>query len=195
MFVVKKSGKKESINLGKISKRIEKMTPGLDIEDEIIQMISGKVLGKCYENITTRKIDDILLQVLEENIDENKQIEALAARVAVSNLHKDTRSKFSSSMKLLHDNNKISDEVYEFIKENKTSLDNCIVGDRDFNYDLKTFKKISKELGMVGDKTVERVQYYILRQSLHTWKYDVDHVVRDYHMKSCNKDLLLSCIL
>lgn len=195
MFVIKKNGKKETLNVEKIYKRIEKMTPGINVDESLLRWFSEEVLARCYEDIPTREVDKILLQVLEGNLDKNKQIEVLAARVAVSNLHRDTRRKFSSSMKLLHDNNRLSDEEYDIVQEHKTFFDSCIVGDRDFNFDLNTFKEISKELEIVGDKTAERVQHYILRQSLHNWKSDVNHVVEDYHRISCDKNLLLSCIV
>jgi len=195
MFVIKRNGKRETLNVDKIYRRIEVMTPGLKVKDKQIRQISKQVFSQCYEDILTRDVDGIILRVLGEKIDGNKQLDKLATRLAVSNLHRDTRRRFSSSMKLLHDNKKIDDEEYDIIKENKESLDNIIVCDRDFDFDFKTFQELSKKLESVEGRVVERIQYYVLRHALHMWKSDIDHMIEEYHKVSCDRDLVLSCML
>lgn len=69
----------------------------------------------------------------------------LAARIAISNLHKETKKQFSHVIEDLYNyvnpkNNKpagmISKEVYDIVKANAETLDSAILYTRDFNYNL-----------------------------------------------------------
>lgn len=73
----------------------------------------------------------------------------LAARIAVSNLHKETKKTFSEVMVDLHQmvnqatglhTPMISDYHIEIIKKNADRLNSAIIYDRDFGYNYFGFK-------------------------------------------------------
>ncbi len=73
----------------------------------------------------------------------------LAARIAISNLHKESKKEFSSVMRDLYNlldkkSGKlcpmISDKCMDIIEANKERLNSAIVYDRDFNYNYFGFK-------------------------------------------------------
>ena len=90
----------------------------------------------------------------------------LAARIAVSNLHKTTSKSFSNTMKRLYtyidpktgeSASLISTDVYGLIKKNAALLDSSIIYDRDFSYDYFGFKTLERSYLMRLDgKVVER---------------------------------------
>ena len=77
----------------------------------------------------------------------------LAARIAVSNLHKETKKVFSQVMDDLYQyinphlnrhSPLISSEVYEIIMANAEVLNSAIIYDRDYNYNFFGFKTLEK---------------------------------------------------
>lgn len=97
----------------------------------------------------------------------------LAARIAVSNLHKETKKQFSSVMEDLynfinpHTNAHaplISQEVYDIIKANEERLNSAIIYDRDYNYNYFGFKTLEKSYLMkIDGVVVERPQHMLMR--------------------------------
>ncbi|EMS59885.1 Ribonucleoside-diphosphate reductase large subunit [Triticum urartu] len=119
---------------------------------------------------------------------------SLAARIAVSNLHKNTMKSFSETVKVMytHFNERsglmaplIADDVYEIIMKNATRLDSEIIYDRDFDYDFFGFKTLERSyLLKVGGKVVERPQHMLMRVSVGIHKDDIESAVKTYHMMS-----------
>jgi len=89
----------------------------------------------------------------------------LAARIAVSNLHKQTKDSFAeviSDLRNYVDGNGrqaplISEEVYEIVIANKEALEKAIDYKRDLNYDYFGFKTLEKSyLLKLHNKIAER---------------------------------------
>jgi len=89
----------------------------------------------------------------------------LAARIAVSNLHKQTKDSFVeviSDLRNYIDGNGrqaplISEEVYEIVIANKEALEKAIDYKRDLNYDYFGFKTLEKSyLLKLHNKIAER---------------------------------------
>lgn len=88
----------------------------------------------------------------------------LAARIAVTNLHKKTVTKFSDCVEKLYryvgNNNEnaslIATDVYEVVQKNKELLDKTIVTKRDWDYDFFGYKTLERAyLLKVEGKIVE----------------------------------------
>ncbi|TVU27835.1 hypothetical protein EJB05_19336 [Eragrostis curvula] len=119
---------------------------------------------------------------------------SLAARIAVSNLHKNTLKSFSETAKVLFTNRDersglmaplIADDVYLIIMKNAARLDSEIIYDRDFDYDYFGFKTLERSyLLKVGGNVVERPQHMLMRVSVGIHKDDIESAVRTYHMMS-----------
>ena len=119
----------------------------------------------------------------------------LAARIAVSNLHKDTLKSFSDTCKLLYTyiNPKtnqtapmVSNEVYQFISDNKATLNAAIVYDRDYSYDYFGFKTLERSyLLRINKKVVERPQHMLMRVSAGIHCGDIQRTIHTYELMSC----------
>ena len=76
----------------------------------------------------------------------------LAARIAVTNLHKRTSEVFSECIEKLYryvGNNGesaklIADDVYEVVQKHKDTLNNAIIKKRDWDYDFFGYKTLER---------------------------------------------------
>ncbi|MBG39014.1 MAG: ribonucleoside-diphosphate reductase, partial [Cryomorphaceae bacterium] len=143
MYVVKRDGSKEAIKFDKITARIVKMCYGLDhlVSPEAVTM---KVIESIFDGITTTGLDKLAAEVAITKTIEHPDYALLASRIAVSNLHKETKNNFSEVMNDLYNyidpltgENAalLSDEVYSIVMGNQELFDSSIVYDRDFKYD------------------------------------------------------------
>jgi ribonucleoside-diphosphate reductase subunit M1 len=118
----------------------------------------------------------------------------LAARIAVSNLHKQTKKQWSSVVSDLYHyvnpkNDRlspmISKETYECVMRHKDELDSAIVYDRDFNYQYFGFKTLERSyLLKLNGKIVERPQHMIMRVAVGIWGDKIENVIETYNYMS-----------
>ena len=118
----------------------------------------------------------------------------LAARIAVSNLHKQTKKQWSAVVSDLYHyvnpkNSRaspmISKETYECVMRHKEELDSAIVYDRDFQYQYFGFKTLERSyLLKIDGKIVERPQHMIMRVSVGIWGDDIERVLETYNLMS-----------
>ncbi|MBT8264635.1 MAG: ribonucleoside-diphosphate reductase subunit alpha, partial [Muriicola sp.] len=118
----------------------------------------------------------------------------LAARISVSNLHKNTKKSFSETMKDLYEyvNPRtgkkaplLSDEVYKVITENADKLDSTIIYNRDFGYDYFGFKTLERSyLLKLNGQIAERPQHMLMRVSIGIHLNDLDSAMETYELMS-----------
>lgn len=118
----------------------------------------------------------------------------LAARIAVSNLHKQTKKQWSSVVSDLYHyvnprNSRaspmIAKETYECVMRHKEELDSAIVYDRDFNYQYFGFKTLERSyLLKLDGKIAERPQHMIMRVAVGIWGDNVERVIETYNLMS-----------
>merc|ERR1712165_698977 len=118
----------------------------------------------------------------------------LAARIAVSNLHKETKKRFSDvvtdlfSMTCPKTGKKIpmiSEKHFKIIQDNKERLDSAIVYDRDFEYQYFGFKTLERSyLLKINGKVVERPQQMLMRVSVGIHGEDIEAAVETYDLLS-----------
>ena len=118
----------------------------------------------------------------------------LAARIAVSNLHKQTKKQFSSVIEDLYHyvNPKngraapmISKKVYEIVMKHADDLNSAIVYDRDFNYQYFGFKTLERSyLLRINGKVAERPQHMIMRVAVGIHMDDIEAAIETYNMMS-----------
>lgn len=118
----------------------------------------------------------------------------LAARIAVSNLHKQTKKQWSSVVSDLYHyvnpkNSRaspmIAKETYECVMRHKEELDSAIVYDRDFNYQYFGFKTLERSyLLKLDGKIVERPQHMIMRVAVGIWGDNIERVLETYNYMS-----------
>jgi ribonucleoside-diphosphate reductase alpha chain len=118
----------------------------------------------------------------------------LAARISVSNLHKNTKKSFSETMKDLYEyvNPRtgkkaplLSDEVYKVVAENAEILDSTIIYNRDFGYDYFGFKTLERSyLLKINGKIAERPQHMLMRVAVGIHLNDLESAIETYELMS-----------
>lgn len=118
----------------------------------------------------------------------------LAARIAISNLHKETKKQFSETITMLRVMSQgktgkpmpmISEEVYDIVMANKDRLDAAIVYNRDFNYNYFGFRTLERSyLLKIDGKVVERPQHMLMRVAVGIHKNDIDAAIETYNLMS-----------
>ena len=118
----------------------------------------------------------------------------LAARIAVSNLHKQTKKQFSSVVSDLYHyiNPKtqkhspmISKETYECVQRHAEEFNSAIVYDRDFNYQYFGFKTLERSyLLKIGKQVAERPQHMLMRVAVGIHGDDIEKAVETYNLMS-----------
>jgi ribonucleoside-diphosphate reductase subunit M1 len=118
----------------------------------------------------------------------------LAARIAVSNLHKQTKKQFSAVVSDLFQyvnpkNNKpspmISQGTYNTVMKYAEELNSAIVYDRDFNYQYFGFKTLERSyLLRINGKVAERPQHMIMRVAVGIHGDDIEAAIQTYNLMS-----------
>lgn len=193
MYVVKRDGRKEAVKFDKITARIVKMCYGLDalVSPEMIAM---KVIEGLYDGVKTTDLDNLAAEVSASKTLDHPDYALLASRIAVSNMHKNTKKVFSEVVEDLYNyidpktNQKasmIADDVYEVVQNNKAFLDSNVIYDRDFRYDYFGFKTLERSyLLKIDGKIAERPQHMLMRVSLGIHKGDIEQVIKTYNLLS-----------
>lgn len=194
MLVVKRDGRRESVKFDKITSRIEKLCYGLDMNYIEPIDIAKKVINGIYDGVTTVELDNLAAETTASMTTKHPDFAKLAARIAISNLHKVTSKSFSNTMKRLYtyvdpktgeNAPLISKEVYGVIKKNAALLDSSIIYDRDFSYDYFGFKTLERSYLMKADgKIVERPQHLLMRVAVGIHMDDMEAAIETYNLLS-----------
>jgi ribonucleoside-diphosphate reductase alpha chain len=193
MYVVKRDGRKEAVKFDKITARIIKMCYGLDplVSPEAVAM---KVIEGIFDGVTTTELDNLAAEVAAAKTIDHPDYALLASRIAVSNLHKETKKTFSEVMQDMYQYidpktneaaSLLADDVYEIIMNNKELLDSSIIYDRDFRYDYFGFKTLTRSYLMrLNGKIAERPQQMLMRVAVGIHKEDVQSAIKTYNLMS-----------
>ena len=194
MLVIKRDGHRESVKFDKITARIEKLCYGLDSKFVNPVEVAMKVINGLYDGVSTLELDNLAAEIAATLTTKHPDFAKLAARIAVSNLHKVTSKSFSNTMKRLYtyvdpktgeNAPLISKETWKVIKENAAELDEAIIYDRDFGYDYFGFKTLERSYLMkIDGKVVERPQHLLMRVAVGIHGEDIPAAVETYHLLS-----------
>jgi ribonucleoside-diphosphate reductase alpha subunit len=194
MQVIKRSGKKEAVHFDKVTSRVMKLSYGLQLKSEDIIEIAKKVVSGIFNNVSTTELDNLAAETAASFTTKHPDFAVLAARIAVSNLHKNTKKSFSQTAELMYhyiDTKTnapaplLADDIYALIQEHADLLDAAIIYERDFNFDFFGFKTLEKSyLLKVNGKIVERPQHMFMRVALGIHKADIDAAIETYNLMS-----------
>jgi len=193
MNVIKRDGHKEPVMFDKITARIKKLCYGLnELVDPV--KVAMRVIEGLYDGVTTSELDNLAAEVAATMTVSHPDYAILAARVSVSNLHKNTKKSFSEVMTDLYEyvNPRtgkkaplLSDEVYQVIKDNAEMLDSAIIYNRDFNYDYFGFKTLERSyLLKLNGQIAERPQHMLMRVSVGIHLNDLAAAKETYELMS-----------
>jgi ribonucleotide reductase alpha subunit len=194
MLVVKRDGRRESVKFDKITARIEKLCYGLDPKFVNPVEVAMKVINGLYDGVSTQELDNLAAEIAATLTTRHPDFAKLAARIAVSNLHKTTSKSFSNTMKRLYQHVDpktnanaplISRETWKIIKEHAAELDGAIIYDRDFSYDYFGFKTLERSYLMkIDGKIVERPQHMLMRVAVGIHGEDIPSAIETYNLLS-----------
>lgn len=193
MYVVKRDGKREPVMFDKITARVRKLCYGLNTLVDPIK-ISMRVIEGIYDGVSTSELDNLAAEIAATLTTTHPDFAKVAARIAVSNLHKNTKKSFSETMKDLHEYvnprtgkkaSMIADDVYKIIEENADKLDSTIIYNRDFGYDFFGFKTLERSyLLKINGHIVERPQHMLMRVAVGIHLNDIDAAIETYELMS-----------
>ncbi|KAF7297635.1 Ribonucleoside-diphosphate reductase [Mycena kentingensis (nom. inval.)] len=186
--------RKEKVLFDKITTRVEKLIYGLDQNYVDPIEVTQKVVAGVYNGITTIELDNLAAETAAYLTTKHPDYAILAARISVSNLHKQTKKSFSQVISDLYTfvNPKtgrsaslISKETYETVMANAQTLDAAIIYNRDFNYQYFGFKTLERSyLLRLNGRVVERPQHMIMRVAVGIHGNDIDRVLETYELMS-----------
>uniref|UniRef100_A0A2K5K1C7 Ribonucleoside-diphosphate reductase large subunit n=1 Tax=Colobus angolensis palliatus TaxID=336983 RepID=A0A2K5K1C7_COLAP len=152
-------GRQERVMFDKITSRIQKLCYGLNMDFVDPAQITMKVIQGLYSGVTTVELDTLAAETAATLTTKHPDYAILAARIAVSNLHKETKKVFSDVMEDLYNyinphNGKhspmVAKSTLDIVLANKDRLNSAIIYDRDFSYNYFGFK-VNNGFQVCGD--------------------------------------------
>ena len=193
MYVLKRDGRKEAVRFDKVTARIQKLAYGLSEHVDPF-LVAQKVIEGIYDGVTTTELDNLAAETAASLTTRHPDYALLASRIAISNLHKNTKKSFSQTMKDLYEyidphTNKtaplIADDVFKIIWDNREVLDSTIIYDRDFGYDFFGFKTLEKSyLLKINGQVAERPQHLLMRVAVGIHKENIEAAIETYNLMS-----------
>lgn len=192
MYVIKRNGNKQDVSFDKITIRIKALTYDLneDYVDPVI--IAQKVVSGVYKGISTSELDELTAETAAYMSTQHPDFSILAARISVSNLHKQTKNSFTETMTDLFNYNisgepapLISEKTLNITKKYTDIIEKTIDTSKDYTYDYFGFKTLMKSyLLRIDGKVVERPQYMLMRVAIGIYGEDIERVLDTYNLLS-----------
>ena len=193
MFVLKRDGKKEPVMFDKITARVRNMCYGLSSHVDPVK-VAMRVIEGLYDGVSTSELDNLAAETAATMTVQHPDYAKLAARIAVSNLHKNTKKVFSEVMADLYNyvNPRtgkkaplLSDETFNVIMANAEKIDSTIIYNRDFGYDYFGFKTLERSyLLKINGEIAERPQHMLMRVAIGIHQEDIDEAIETYELMS-----------
>ncbi len=194
MQVIKRSGKKEDVSFDKITARVKKLCYGLNSQFVEPLTIAKKVIQGLYDGVSTTELDNLAAETAATMASHHPDYALLAARIAVSNLHKNTAKSFSKTIKELYNYidpatgdaaGLISDFTHDIIQKYKDELDSAIIYDRDYDFDYFGFKTLERSyLLRTYGRVIERPQHLLMRAAVGIHGEDIQSAIVTYNLMS-----------
>lgn len=189
--VTKRNGKQEPVHLDKILDRIQQQTYGLDQKWIVPFEVAQKVIDGITPGVRTSVLDQLAMETAASLATKHPDYSILAARIAITSLHKETKKSFSETVKDLYEyiNPKtekhspiVSKNFFELVQKNADDLDSAIIHSRDHNFDYFGYKTLEKSyLLKINGKVAERPQYMYMRTAIQIWGDNIEKVIQTYN--------------
>jgi ribonucleoside-diphosphate reductase alpha chain len=190
MQVVKRDGKREPVSFVKIEWRLSKLSSGLSVD---ATSVAQKIIASVKDGISTTELDELAAQTAAAMSATHPDYGVFAARIAVSNLHKNVPPEFGAVCASLHSYRRggehaplVSDELLELSEKYEHEIETALCHDRDYeSYDYFGFKTLERSyLLRVDDKPAERPQHMLMRVALGIHGEDVHGALESYDLMS-----------
>lgn len=193
MQVIKRDGRKEEVSFDKVLERIRRAADGLAVNPTAI---AQQVLIQIYDGVKTTELDDLTCQLSASLTTTHPDYGTLAARVAVSNHHKNTEPNFTAVVRALSSQTTaqrkdtfsyVSQDILAICEKHGDVIDARIDHQRDYLFDYFGFKTLEKSYLLKDSrgKVLERPQHLWMRVSLAMWgSVDLERAFETYDMMS-----------
>ena len=194
MQVVKRNGDVEAVSFDKVLNRIQSASDGLDVNPTLI---AQRTLLRIYDGVKTSELDELAAQLSISLMTTNPDYGTLAARLAISNHHRNTSNRFTDVIhELSHQTLQktgetlcnISQELIDICEQHGDAINQKIDYQRDYLFDYFGFKTLEKLQYLLRDtkgRTLERPQHLIMRVSLALWgASDLERAFETYELLS-----------
>ncbi|KAG6889565.1 ribonucleoside reductase large subunit Cdc22 [Termitomyces sp. T32_za158] len=166
----------------------------LAVTSAVWRRVTQKVVAGVYQGVTTVELDNLASETAAYLTTKHPDYAVLAARIAISNLHKETKKNFSQVIKDLYEyiNPKngrpagmISKNIYDVVCQHAETLDSAVIYSRDFDYNYFGFKTLERSyLLRINGRVAERPQHMIMRVAVGIHGADIDRVLETYNLMS-----------
>jgi len=117
LHVLKRDGSKEIVSEDKIKEHLNVLMDGLNTNYINLDVVCAKVCKGIYDGVTTQILDNLAVETCAYMSIIHPDYSKLAARIAVTNLHKMTDSSFlNTTEKLFYYKDKQGNKLTLFIK-------------------------------------------------------------------------------
>ena len=194
MKVVKRNGSFEDVSFDKVLNRIQIASAELEVNPTLI---AQRTLLRIYDGVKTSELDELAAQLSMSLMTTNPDYGTLAARIAISNHHRNTSDNFTDVIFHLANQtvektgekvSNISKELVEICEMHGDVINAKIDYKRDYLFDyfgFKTLEKLQYLLRDIKGKTHERPQHLIMRVSLALWgSLDLEKAFETYELLS-----------
>ena len=172
MRVIKRNGKYEDVSFDKITRRIQTLCVGLNVnEHKIVQ----KVVSSMVDMMHTHVIDTLSADIAVSFITEHPDYDTLASRILASNLQKKSPKCFSDAMIM---NKDLLDPL--LMKCLNIEIDSTIRHERDFTFSYFGFKTLMNGYLMAN----ETPQYMFMRVAIGIHGDDIEATKETYNLMS-----------
>lgn len=163
--VVKRDGSSVPYDADEINKALEWASRGLEDQIAKVVQIASEVSLTLFDGITTKQLDEAVIQAALQNVKDNPDFDTIAARLLLKNIYKDILGEYETEteLKKLH-----QDKFSSYLKE---SVASGLLDERMNSkvFDIPRLAKaldpsrdyLSKYLGVVTNKN----RYALRRQS------------------------------
>lgn len=193
MKVVKRNGTHQNVEFTKITNRIQKLCYDLDSSINSI-VIAQKVITGLYDGVTTIMLDELAAETAAYMSTQHPDYSKLAARIAVSSIHKITNEKWSETVEEMYNHVSditkakaplISEDLYNIVQDEKTRIDDMLDYSKDFEFDYFGLKTLERSyLIKIGKKVAERPQHLFMRIAVGIHGRDLEAVKKSYDLMS-----------
>lgn len=185
MRVVKRNGLEEEVQFDKITSRIKRLCLCLKVD---AYWLAQKVIQEVHDGVCTRDLDVFAAEIAASLVTTHPDWGVLAARITVSNMHKETVKGFSEASERLYAYKSmgcsrpvLSDDYIATVRRHASALNSAIIHDRDFMFTYMGIKTLEKSyLLRLGGKVAERPQHLFMRVAVGIHGDDVDRVLETY---------------
>lgn len=193
-YVIKRDGRYAKIQFDKITTRIEKLCYNLAEEVDHF-VIAQKTCQGVYPGVTTRELDDLAAEEAGAMVSTHPDYAILAARLCISNLHKETFKSFLETANALHKHVNpitkkpsplLADDTFTFIEKYHHEIQSAIVYERDYNFDYFGVKTLQKSylIRNASNKIIERPQQAIMRAAIGLHLNSLEDALETYELMS-----------